>query len=262
MSGVYEAADGFVEKLAKLDPIAATFIGIPGQDDQLTDYTLEGQERVADLERSTLAAVTNAKPESERERLCRDTVVEEMGVSLEIHEAGEHFRGLNIMHSPMQSIRMVFDMMPRASDEHWENISRRMSRVPSALAGYRETLQEGARRGAVASRRQVLGCAEQCETWSDSGKGTPFFVGLAESYDGDSPALKAELSKAAEIASAGYAEFGRFLADEYAVKADTADGVGADRYALHARSYNKQNQEKRLNPRIQKRTRTYGVGTR
>jgi len=238
MTGVYEIADRFVDELARIDPIAATFIGIPGHDDQLTDYTLDGLERLAELERSTRSAVTDSKPGSDRERLCRDTVIDEMGVALEIHDAGEHFRGLNVMHSPLQSVRMVFDMMPRSTDEQWSNIARRMNRVSDALTGYRQTLAEGVRRGAVASRRQVLGCAEQCESWTGANGNKPFFVRLAESYEGKNSAVRADLVSAAAVASSAYADFGKFLGGEYASNAEPADGVGAGRYALHARSYN------------------------
>ena len=38
MSKIFEIADGFVETLAELNPIVATYLGVPGYDHLMPDY--------------------------------------------------------------------------------------------------------------------------------------------------------------------------------------------------------------------------------
>jgi uncharacterized protein (DUF885 family) len=50
-------------------------------------------------------------------------------------------------------------------------------------------------------------------------------------------ALQSDLETVAHDATTAYAELGRFLADEYAPRADPKDAVGADRYRVYARAF-------------------------
>src|SRR5207247_1635841 len=88
------------------------------------------------------------------DRIARSVMLERLGVHLDLFEAGEHFRDLNNIASPLQNIPQVFDQMPRSTEEEWSNIAARLQLVPQAIAGYRRTLTEGdrarsMRRGAV-----------------------------------------------------------------------------------------------------------------
>ena len=241
MSEVFDIADGFVDALVNHDPISATFIGVAGHDDRMSDYSPDSAEEMARIERQTLATIRAVSPQNERERLCRDTVIDEMECGLALHDEGEHLRGLNILHSPVQSIRMVFDMMPRATVDHWANIARRMEQVPDTVKSYRETLQTGVSRGLTASKRQTAGCADQAHIWSGETDGNSFFGGIADEFGKsglDSTSLKSDLERAARSANEAYADLANYLRDEYMKSAVYKDGVGHDRYALHARSYN------------------------
>ena len=103
MSKVFDIADGFVDALVDHDPIAATFIGVAGHDHLMSDYSPDSAEEMANVERRSLAAVRGATPQTERERLCRDTVIDEMESALALHDEGEHLRALNILHSPSRA---------------------------------------------------------------------------------------------------------------------------------------------------------------
>ncbi len=241
MSEVFDIADSFVDALVDHDPIAATFIGVAGHDHLMSDFSPDSAEEMAQIERRTLAAVRAASAKTERERLCRDTVIDEMESGLALHDAGEHLRALNILHSPVQSIRMVFDMMPRTTTEHWSNIARRMEKVPETVRTYRKTLETGVSRGLTASRRQTAGCAEQARTWSGKSGGNSYFGGLADQFEKsglDNPSLQSDLERAARSANEAYADLAAYLESEYMNSAVDQDGVGRDRYALHSRSYN------------------------
>ena len=241
MSEVFDIADSFVDALVDHDPIAATFIGVAGHDHLMSDFSPDSAEEMAQIERRTLAAVRAAPTRTERERLCRDTVIDEMESGLALHDAGEHLRALNILHSPVQSIRMVFDMMPRSTIEHWSNIARRLEKVPETVQTYRKTLETGVSRGLTASRRQTVGCAEQARTWSGQSGGNSFFDGIADQFEQsglDNPTLQSDLERAARSANEAYADLAAYLESEYMNSAVDQDGVGHDRYALHSRSYN------------------------
>ena len=241
MSSVYEIADRFVETYAALSPISATYMGVPGHDARMNDFSPDGSEAMTAAERSAIREMELAVPADERERICRDTFLEELRLGVEQHEAGEHLRGLNILHSPVQSCRSVFDMMPRENEEHWSNIAARIELVDWALDSYRASLRLGSDRGSVAAHGQVRGVASQLDTWAGVDGSEPFLAGLLNGFDEarhGGTALKKKLEASAERATAAYAEFARFLRDEYMRVASPQDGVGRERYALAARSFN------------------------
>ena len=109
---------------------------------------------------------------------------ERLRLTLELDAAGEHYRSLNILASPLQSTRRVFDLMPRATEQDWANIALRMAKVPEALSRYRDTLEAGIVRERVASRRQVEACALQAEVWErpPAGRRPASSDGLAEEF--------------------------------------------------------------------------------
>jgi uncharacterized protein (DUF885 family) len=238
---VYEIADRFVEKFAALDPISATFMGVAGHDDRLSDYSPQGAAALNGLASGLLRDAGKAQPEGERDRVCRDTVIDEQRLSIAIFDAGEHVRNLNTMHCPVQGIRMVFDMMPRATEADWRNIAARMALVPWALGRYRASLDEGLRRGVVAARRQTEVAAKQAEVWAGLNDQKPFFAGLAEEPGKagiNNTALRKDLERGAQAASEAYSGIVAYLRQTYLPKAAQRDGVGRDRYALWAHTYN------------------------
>ena len=113
-----------------------------------------------------------------------------------------------------------------------------MAAVPEALAGYRQSLLEGVRRGRVSAVRQVDKCAAQCDTYSGATSGAPtgFFAGLAAGA-GQSGSLGDELARAAAAADAAYAELARFLRVDLRPHAPELDAVGEEVYARGSRDF-------------------------
>ncbi len=167
---------------------------------------------------------------------------EDLETGVELYETGEHLRTLNIIASPVQYVRMCFDMMPTDTEADWDVIAARLALVPEALATFQASLTEGASEGLVAARRQAVECMRQAETWGGMKSGTrPFFLTLVDRFDEgavDGHALRDTLVDHAERATAAYAGLARFLADEYAPHAADRDAIGPDRYARLARVYN------------------------
>ncbi len=241
MSKIYQTADAFVETLARLDPISATYLGVRGYDHLMTDYSPASADAMADAEKRLRADIRAETPRDVREKRCRDTVIDEMSTSIERYEAGFHYSGMNILHSPVQSLRQIFDLMPKDSVEDWENIASRMEAIAASLASYRATLREGVQKGITASKRQTKGCIEQIETWVGNHNLPPFFTSLAESFSSSgnsSHSLQSRLEDAAQSANLSYAEFAEYLSQEYLASARVTDAVGEESYALSSRAYN------------------------
>ena len=241
MSRVYDIASAYVDSLAALHPIAATSMGVPGHDDKMTDFSPDGAEARAALSRDTAALLRQAPLEGERDRVARDTMLDQLTLDLELHDAGEELRDINILASPLQGMRRCFDLMSTDSAEAWRNIASRMGEMPAALTGYRRTLEEGLRRGKPGTQRQAAACAMQAQVWSGGQGGESFFSRFIGAYDatgiGDA-ALRADLEGGSRAASEAYAAFGRFLKEDYAPAAEPRDPVGRDRYTLGVRVYN------------------------
>ena len=239
MSRVFEIADAYVGEAAALDPLLATGVGIPGHDDEMTDYSPDGFAARAALDRRTLDELAGVSVDGERERIARDVMLDGLGSEMELFDAGDHFHSLRTLANPISRVQSIFDQMGRESVEDWANIAARLRLVPEALAGYRQTLEAGLQRGTPAAKRQARECARQAGIWSGRQPGQPsFFSTLLDAFDESaiaSDSVRADLAEGARVAAEAYATLAGYLADDYAPKAVARDGVGRDRYSLNAK---------------------------
>jgi uncharacterized protein (DUF885 family) len=232
-----QVADRYVEAASELDPILATSLGNRPGDDRLPDFGPEGIEAEAALLRDTLAEldrVVLADPSVEAdpiERRCARLLRERLGAELAAHDAGEGFRALSNLFSPVHAVRQVFSLMPMETEADWSVVARRLARVPEAYRGFRATLEEGRRRGLLVAPRQVTTVVAQLDEWLAG----PYFAGLVAAGP---DAVRGDLDAAAKAADQAVAEIRDFLADEYSpAAAGTPDAVGRERYALAARRW-------------------------
>jgi uncharacterized protein (DUF885 family) len=230
-------ADAYVDEVCDLDPVVATQLGARPGDDRLPDPGPEGVEAEAELARRTLGELDRllaAEPgldDDPVERRCARLLRERLGAELAAHEAGEGYRALSNLFSPVHSIRQVFSLMPAATEEDWAVIARRMARVPEAYRGYRAALEEGTRRELLAAPRQVRTVVGQLDEWLAG----PYFGSFAARGP---ERLRGELEAAARSADEAVAQVRDFLRDTYAPAAEgTPDAVGRDRYAVAARRW-------------------------
>jgi uncharacterized protein (DUF885 family) len=241
-SDVYEVADAYVERFAALDPLSATAEGITGHDHEMTDFSPDAVDERAEHDRATLRALAAATSVTDADRVAAGTLRERLELALEEHDAGERFRDLRILGSPVQEVRMAFDLMPRDSDEQWQTIAERLALVPQGLASVEAGFTEGVQQGIVAARRQAVACAQQADVWGGvDGSTRPFFLTLVDDYDGrgfSDSSFRRRLEELATRATAAYASLGRYLVEEYAPHAAEHDPVGRDRYSLYARRFN------------------------
>ena len=96
MASVYEVADKFVETYASLSPVGATYMGIPGYDHLMNDSSPEAAEEMAKAERAAIREMEAAEPQNDRERICRDTFLEELrlGIEQQMEHLRRHARGV------------------------------------------------------------------------------------------------------------------------------------------------------------------------
>jgi uncharacterized protein (DUF885 family) len=241
VSPVYALADTYVERFAALDPIAASGEGITGHDHEMTDYSPDGSAERAEHDRAALRALSATAASGDADRIAAEGLRERLELGLELYDGGEQFRELRVLGSPVQYVRMAFDLMPRATLDDWRTIVERLALVPQGLASIEAALTEGVQQGIVAARRQAVACAQQADVWGGvDGSTRPFFLTLLDEFDVsgiDDRVLRDRLDEVARFATAAYASLGRYLVEEYAPHASEHDPVGRARYSLYARTF-------------------------
>ena len=239
-SDVYELADAYVERFAALDPLARHRRGhhrARPRDDRL----LARRHRRARRARPRHAARRSPPPTStnDADRIAADALRERLELALEEHDAGERLRDIRILGSPVQGVRMVFDLMPRDTEEQWQTIAERLALVPQGLSSIETALTEGVQQGIVAARRQAVKCAQQADVWGGVDPSTPpFFLTLVDELRrvAASPTrLSPPPRRARDPRHRGVRVDGaRTSSSEYAPHAAEHDPVGRERYALYA----------------------------
>ncbi len=235
---VDEIADGFVDASVALSPIEATYLGIAGHDEELDDFSPAGHAAHAELRSRTLAALDRATPADEIDRVTIAAMQERLGLAQEVHDAGLDEMALNVIASPLQGIRGVFDLMPTSTADQWAVLARRMAQVPRAVEEWQGTLLHAAGRGDVAPRRQVEACIQQCEDLTAQDGYFRTLVGGASVDEGELPEpVRREVDRAVEAAAQSYRELGTWLGEQLLDRAPESDAVGRDRYALLSRLF-------------------------
>ncbi len=231
-------ADGWVDTLAQHAPTLATYIGRFEYNDRFGDYSPAGADELARLTKQTLTALQASEVVDEVDRVTKEDLSRELSLDLELHEAGWHLRDLNVIASPAQEIRSVFDLMPTESADDWSVISTRLASVPDAVRGYIATLDAGIASGTVPARRQVLEVATQIARYTADRGFFAEFASEATPTEGHLPAsLARELADNANAARVAYDELADFLTTRLAPVTPTHDGVGRELYALQSRRF-------------------------
>jgi uncharacterized protein (DUF885 family) len=228
-------ANRYVDEWAALEPIGATYIGIAGFDDALTDFSVEGFAARADLDRRALADITALEPTDERERVAREAMQERLVLAIAMYDAGETMSELNVISSPLHAVRSIFDLMPLEGELAASNVSARLAAIPAALEGWKRALLAAADAGHASARMQMIEVAKQCDIWVDPARDN-FYPGLTERVFEANPnlpaSLAAELDRAAAAAREATADVGRFLREDLAPRGRENPAAGRDRYEL------------------------------
>lgn len=237
-SAVDAIAEDWVDTLVELDPLLGTYIGRTEANSRFGDFSPAGHERYVAEARAVLTALEAATPVDDVDEVTKTDLTNELRLDLESSDAQLHLRDLNVIASPAQGIREIFDIMPTATVSDWEDVSSRLKALPDAIGGYIETLRLGIDRGITPAKRQVREVFEQAKKYSaDEG----FFMELAATATpakGQLPAsLASDLAANAGQAAVAYRVFADFLAHELEPVAQEKDAVGREIYALQSRRF-------------------------
>lgn len=239
---VTQICDRFVDRFAEANPIlSGRVLGVGRSGPDVTDWSVEGAERTADLLRDTLAQLDRTPPVTRTEDLAAGFLRDNCEAVLRGHEAGEYLRRMStsLFTGPPAMLLTSFDLMQRHTHgeipvdpavvrQDWDRIAARMGAVPDAMAGYVESLKAGLDAGLPASRRMTLAVADQCAGWSSAG----WFARYVAAY-GEGP-LRGTLDSAARRADAAYGETARWLRETYGPRATETLGIGAERFGIQA----------------------------
>ena len=233
-SPIDKLSERFLVAHAELSPAAATIMGVQGYDDKLPDRSPGGFDALLDLHRTTIAEAKAVEVSSFREETAKDALLERIELEAERYEAGVPQYELNGIYCVPVEIRAVFDLMPTATDQDWENLGSRLNQVGATRDGYRETLLQQAAAGRVSDARQVKVLAERIASWTGA-DGDDYFIGLtAKAPDS---AVKASVEAAAIAASKAFGEFGQWLTTDLLPHAPSRDAVGREVYQLASRNH-------------------------
>ncbi|MGD9513897.1 DUF885 domain-containing protein [Mycolicibacterium vanbaalenii] len=230
-TAVDAVAERYLEISAALDPCAATESGIAGYDDQITDYSPDGVKERADAARAALRDLDDTDPADAVDVVTVAAMRERLGVLLEMHDGGLDLGELNVIASPLQTMRDVFDLMPTDTEDDWATIDRRLAQIPRRVAGYADALRASAVSGAAPAARQVRRGIQQ------AGQNAELFLSLVDGAVPDNPTLRAQLRRHAEDAATAYASLGTVLRDEIGPHARDTDGCGRAAYTVMSRFF-------------------------
>lgn len=241
MSKISDCADRLLDRSLEADPIAATYAGISRYNEELTDYSPDGYNKRAQIEREERDRMLTLEPEDHAQGVTKRLVLERIAVSLDAFDAGDHFYELSHIVSPAQSVRSVFDQMPQRSTDDWRTIERRMRKVPASLKSWQTALLHAIEHGHLPSESQVLPCIEQARAWAGMGASfPPFFSSMASKYESlpnNDRKVSDKLRDAAHAADQSFRDYADFLEAECAPHMTTEYAVGRERYERGVRQY-------------------------
>ncbi|MEV0669986.1 DUF885 domain-containing protein [Mycobacterium sp. NPDC050441] len=230
-TAVDAVAERYLDTYARLDPCAATELGITGHDDDVTDYSPQGVAARAEAARATLRELDGVEPADEVDVVTVAALRERLGAAVDVHDAGLDLGEINVIASPLQTMRDVFDLMATDTDDDWALISARLAKVPERAAGYADALRAAARGSHAPALRQVTRGVTQARQIAQ------LFAEMATGAATQNRRLEAQLRQRTEAAAAAYRQLGDVLREDIATQARQSDACGRDVYRLMSRLF-------------------------
>lgn len=231
-------AEEWVQTMADLMPEVAIWIGIPGRHEEFGDLSPAGHEEYISAAKTVLTKLDAEEPADDVDWVTKTDLSADLALDIEKSDAGLHKRDLNVLASPAQSIRDMFDLMPHDTESDWATIAGRMKNLPGAVDGYIETLRLGIADGVTPARRQVTEVLSQLERNIGDEGFFATFARNAKAAEGDLPeSLTSDLAAGAAVSSDAYAKLAEFFRDELAPAATDVDPIGRELYELASRGF-------------------------
>jgi len=235
---IFDLSSDYLDRLAALRPIGATYLGIQGHDHRWDDLSPEGGAIVRAFiveTQARIAALPN--PEDRWAKLAVGIMAEHLELERAYYDDGDDALDLNNIASTFQNIRQVFDVMNTSTPAAWENVITRVETIATPLAGYRATLAKGLAAGRTVAVRQVKAVVEQGRIQKGDDSFFRRLPGMMKDAGVTDAALVARLDAAVPKACDGFGAFADWLEREYLPRARQEDGVGRERYLRQTRRY-------------------------
>src|SRR5699024_9002773 len=171
-----------------------------------------------------------------------DAMRERLGTASDLYEAGLHHTVLNVIESPVQQMRDIFDLMPTDTAAGRETVSATMAALPRSIAGYRESLRYARDElGRVPARLQIERVAAQAHALSEAGNRfdslAAEFAPAAGSASATTESLARELAVHAQAAREAFDGLAHFLRTELAEHAPEDEACRPDDYVRLCREF-------------------------
>ena len=145
-------AEEWVDTQLELNPEYHVWLGRPGREGEYTDYSPAGAEHAIAKVKEALARIEAAEPVDEIDRITKMDLARELQLTIEKHEAGFGQRDLNVIASPAQELRDIFDLVPTDTEDDWANVAKRLHNLPAAMDGLHRDPADRHRRPATCPR--------------------------------------------------------------------------------------------------------------
>lgn len=228
-----DLAEQWLATQIELRPEMRVRLGVDGDHSQYTDYSPEGAEARADAARTFSRRLRETVTSDPVDEATQAELARVIDLEIALHDADSWQRDLNVIESPAQTIREIFDSMSTDGPQAWETINRRLAALPAAIDGYMASLRCGIAAGRPPSARQVAAVSIQAARLSDRGA---YFDELAARAQGPST-LVASLQRTAQGAASAYGRLSQFLRTALLPNSRSEDAVGRDEYTLSARGH-------------------------
>lgn len=227
---VFALSDKFVEDYCKLSPMSASMAGVPGAFDGWDDYSPEGGVRAAELFRSYRAQLDALPPPTDRwARVAHRVLSDFLAEKAAYYEHEDNLCDLNNIESPLQHLRVIFDVMDTSERAGWEAVATRLSTIDKPLAQYTAALEAGVKKGLVSSKRQTAAALTQAENNASERSSFHEILKTFDAANIDDAALRARIASGIEHTKSSFGEFTRAL-KRYAEHASDKEAFGKERY--------------------------------
>jgi len=231
-------AEAWVDTELDLYPEFRVYLGREGREGEYADYSPAGTEAAIAETRRALTEIEASTPLDAVDEITKMDLARDLRLTIDKHEAGFDQRDLNVIASPAQELRDIFDLMPTDTVDDWSHVATRLHNLPGAMAGYIESLRSGIAAGNAPAIRQVTEVIAQAKKQVAT---TGFFFELAKNAkpgEGELPeSVAKDLESGARASAEAYSTLVDFLGDELAAHAPEKDAVGRELYALASRGF-------------------------
>jgi len=181
-SPIFEISDVYIDQEAALSPMGCTYLGNGLNQDKLDDFSIAAAEVSANLTRETLKKLSAMEPIDEIDRIAKAVMTERLESGLALHDSQEGFVLWNVLTSPPSNVRSIFELMPKNSDQDFDNIAKRLAAVDAAYSSWCETIMTVAKTGKTTAQRQVKGVIEQLDSYANGG-----YSAMCKNFDSERP---------------------------------------------------------------------------